>query len=143
MGRRTGGGGSGDSPTELGARVETLAEAGDGDLDDPVMAPLKEGMSETARQPHRALHHLERPGDLDQRSGVLMDSTLSRGLAFEVALDHGSIAVGLPADELDPYPHPIWEGRGDHPAQDGTRAQRVTFETEFLSQGHQRSYWST
>lgn len=132
MGRRVGCRIGGDCPSQLGGRLETSAEPGDGHLDDPVMAPLKEGVSETAGQPHRALHHLEGPGHFDPRSSADGFHSQAR-LAFDVTVDDGVNGDGwIPPGEFDLQAHPVRKGRGHHRVQHGPGAQGLTLETEFL-----------
>ena len=88
MGRRLVGRLIGHSSPGLVNGRKTPPEPGDGHLDDPVMTPLQDGMTNPTGKPHWKLHHLHAPRNFNSSAGAVgTQGQLS--LAFEVAMDNG------------------------------------------------------
>lgn len=92
-------------------------------------------MAKAARHPHGALHHLDRPCNVDPgtRARVI---NVERCLTLQIAVNSridmaGRLAIG----QLNTDPHAVREGWRDHSVQHGAGRERRTVAPELLKPG--------
>jgi len=109
------------------------AETANRDLDHAVMAPAKEGMSKSAGDAHRLLHHLDRPRYFRRASVRPTPADAKRGTALQVAV-HNSVdrSRAMTLNEFHVDLHAVREGRSDHTMHDCAWLERTALQTELL-----------